>query len=79
CKCAKTPSTRTEFWTTKLQGNVYRGRRAADKRAEMGWRVLSVWECSAREPVTAEGLSEALRAWIDSDAQVGEIRAPSKC
>lgn len=45
CKYAKTPSTRTEFWTAKLQGNIERDRRATDKLAEMGWRVLNVWEC----------------------------------
>ena len=75
CKYAKTPSTRTEFWTAKLQGNIERDRRATDKLAEMGWRVLNVWECSTRDPEAAAGLSEALRRWIDSDAQIGEISA----
>ena len=73
CKYAKTPSTRTEFWTSKLQANVDRDQRAADMLAEMGWRVLNVWECSTRDPGAASSLSEALRLWIDSDAQLGEI------
>lgn len=77
CKYAKTPSTRTEFWTTKLQSNAERDRRAADKLAEMGWRVLNVWECSTRDPEAAAGVPEALRRWIDSDARVGEISAQS--
>lgn len=77
CKYAKTPSTRTEFWTAKLQGNVERDQRAADKLAEMGWRVLNVWECSTRDHEAAAGLPEALRGWIDSDARVGEISAQS--
>lgn len=75
CKYAKTPSTRTEFWTTKLQGNVERDRRTPDKLAEMGWRVLNVWECSTRNPEAVAGLSEALQRWIDSDARIGEISA----
>lgn len=77
CKYAKTPSTRTEFWATKLQGNVERDRRAANRLAEMGWRVLNVWECSMRDPGAAASLSEALGQWIDSDAHVGEISAQS--
>jgi DNA mismatch endonuclease (patch repair protein) len=77
CKYAKTPSTRTEFWTAKLQGNVDRDRRAADKLAEMGWRVLTIWECSTRHPEAAAGLPEALRAWIDTGGAVGEISAQS--
>ena len=75
CKYAKTPSTRTEFWTAKLQGNIERDRRATDKLAEMGWRVLNVWECSTRNPEAVAGLSEALQRWIDSDARIGEISA----
>lgn len=77
CKYAKTPSTRTEFWTTKLQGNVDRDLRVAGKLAEMGWRVLNVWECSTRDPAAAEGLPNALRNWIDSGAPTGEISAQS--
>lgn len=77
CKFAKTPSTRTEFWTAKLQGNVDRDRRAADKLAEMGWRVLNVWECSTRDPEAAKSLPDAVRAWIDSEEAIGEISAQS--
>ena len=77
CKFAKTPSTRTEFWTTKLQGNVDRDGRVACKLAEMGWRVLYLWECSTRDPTAAEGLPDALRGWIDSGAPTGEISAKS--
>lgn len=77
CKYAKTPSTRTEFWAAKLQGNVDRDRRAADKLAEMGWRVLNVWECSTRDPEAAKSLREALRAWIDGCASAGDISARS--
>lgn len=76
CKYAKTPSTRTDFWTAKLQGNVDRDRRAADRLAELGWRVLTVWECSTRDP-EAEGLTDALRAWIGSGATTGEISVQS--
>lgn len=77
CKYAKTPGTRTEFWTAKLQGNVDRDRRAADKLAEMGWRVLNVWECSTRDPEAAADLPDALRSWIDTGAAIGEISAQS--
>lgn len=79
CKYARTPSTRTEFWTAKLQGNVERDRRAAERLMEMGWRVLNVWECATRDPLAVASLPQALLAWIDSDALVGEIRAPSQC
>ena len=75
CKYAKTPSTRTEFWISKLQANAARDRRNADALRQMGWRVLNVWECSTRAPGAAEGLNEALRAWIDGGKCTGDIDA----
>lgn len=77
CKYAKTPSTRTAFWTTKLHANVDRDQRVTDKLAQFGWRVLIVWECSTRNSGAAAELPDALRLWIDSDARVGEISARS--
>lgn len=77
CKYAKTPTTRPEFWAAKLQSNVDRDRRAAARLADMGWRVLNVWECCTRNPKAVEGLPENLRQWIESDAPVGEIGAPA--
>lgn len=77
CKYAKTPSTRTQFWMAKLQGNVERDQRAAEKLTEMHWRVLTVWECSTRDGEAAARLTDSLRTWIDSGADTGEISAQS--
>ncbi|WP_342066249.1 very short patch repair endonuclease [Achromobacter kerstersii] len=76
CKYAKTPSTRTEFWTAKLRANVDRDQRTVDKLTELGWRVLIVWECSTRDREAAAGLPTVLRQWINSDVSLGEISAP---
>ncbi|MEC6408642.1 very short patch repair endonuclease [Achromobacter xylosoxidans] len=77
CKYAKTPSTRAEFWTAKLRGNVERDQRAVSKLAEMGWRVLNVWECAMRDPEAATVLPKALQQWINSGVSFGEISARS--
>lgn len=77
CRFAKTPATRAEFWTSKLRANVDRDRRAAEKLAEMGWRVLNVWECATRRSDAADALAESLRQWIDGDSRFGEISAQS--
>jgi len=73
CKYSKTPSTRTEFWSAKLRGNVDRDQRAIDALAEMGWRVLIVWECSTRDSKTATRLPPLLQQWINNDTNFGEI------
>lgn len=75
CKYAKVPSTRTEFWAAKLQGNVNRDQRDVNQLVELDWRVLTVWECSTRDAEVAAGLSSALWQWIESDARLGVISA----
>lgn len=77
CKYATTPSTRTEFWSAKLQANFARDRRNVERLAEMGWRVLCIWECSMRGVEATGSLRETMRRWIQSDAQFGEIGSPS--
>lgn len=46
CRNSKIPSTRKNFWKKKLEGN--RDRDVANRKAllKLGWRVLTVWECS---------------------------------
>lgn len=48
CALFRWPSTREEFWRTKLSGNIARDRRVRDQLLELGWRVLEVWECTLR-------------------------------
>lgn len=78
CKYATTPSTRTEFWTAKLQSNVDRDRRVVEKLQSLGWRVLLVWECATRNADAAAGLPGELSSWIESGDPFGEIGASSQ-
>lgn len=75
CRNAKLPATRPEFWKTKLLANVDRDARAADALRLLGWRVLTVWECSTRNPRTVAELSEMLSEWIEGLEDRGEISA----
>lgn len=45
CRFFKIPKTRTEFWLKKIDGNRNRDAKVSLELAEMGWRVLVVWEC----------------------------------
>ena len=49
CRYAYTPKSRVAFWTRKFAGNVARDRRNEDALRDLGWRVLIVWECEARD------------------------------
>lgn len=57
------PATNAEFWSSKRAGNVERDSRAAAALEAEGWQVLTVWECTIREP---EKLREALLQFLRS-------------
>ncbi len=50
CKQARMPRSRQEFWCPKLEGNRRRDRENRQKLIELGWEVLEIWECEARDP-----------------------------
>ncbi len=50
CKRAYTPKTNAEFWEAKFARNVERDRRVSSQLADLGWRVIVVWECETRKP-----------------------------
>jgi DNA mismatch endonuclease (patch repair protein) len=78
--CAKgtrRPATNVEFWDAKLDRNNARDAEVETALRDMGWRVLTVWECRARKPdVLVEDLGPlfALRVSTDTVAD-GELRS----
>lgn len=74
CRLAAVPSTRPEFWKSKLEGNALRDRRIVEQLRALGWRVLVVWECAIRDVGTRSGLPRILAQWVMGDETAGEIR-----
>jgi len=50
CKLAYTPKSRVAFWKKKFQSNVDRDRRKARALRQLGWHVITIWECHADRP-----------------------------
>lgn len=75
CKYARLPSTRTDFWREKLEGNRARDKRNIADLLASGWRVLVVWECATRGPLALASLSQSLLLWIESTEPAGVISA----
>jgi DNA mismatch endonuclease (patch repair protein) len=76
CKYFRLPSTRPEFWATKIAANKARDLLVRTKLEEGDWRHLTIWECAVRgEPkeATAKVAKQAAR-WLRSKARRGEIR-----
>ena len=45
CDNARLPKTNVDFWKTKLNHNVENDNKNQKLLEEMGWRVITVWEC----------------------------------
>jgi DNA mismatch endonuclease (patch repair protein) len=50
CIDGHVPRTNLTYWQPKLDRNVQRDRRNRRQLARLGFRVLVVWECEARQP-----------------------------
>lgn len=75
CYLFKVPATRTEFWMTKINGNVARDRRDAEQLRAEGWRVLIIWECALRGrlKLTDAALCERIEEWVCDGGDMAEI------
>ena len=56
------PRSRPEYWLPKITGNQARDARHQAALIELGWRVLTIWECEVRRP----DLSERIRRFLES-------------
>lgn len=50
CRFAYTPKSNLDFWKAKFAENVKRDQRQYDALCNLGWRVITVWECEAKKP-----------------------------
>lgn len=48
CKAAARPTSRQEYWQVKLDRNIERDAANQAQLREMGWQVLTVWECEIK-------------------------------
>lgn len=48
CSLAKYPETNTDFWISKIESNIKRDRRNIDALKNLGWKVLTIWQCELK-------------------------------
>ena len=68
CPHTRTPKSRIEFWSAKFAANVRRDRAAEGGLKDVGWTVMTIWECETRD---ADRLASAV-------AQITALRAAAK-
>lgn len=76
CHLFRMPSTRPEFWTQKIEGNVRRDQIVREQLEATGWRCLVVWECALKGK-TRLGIDESVSRiveWLRGSDPFLEIR-----
>jgi len=48
CKRGTLPTTNTEFWKNKIDGNIKRDKRDVVELEKQGWKVIVIWQCEIR-------------------------------
>lgn len=76
CSLFKFPSTRTEFWKTKIQRNRVRDQEVCRALDDVGWRHLTVWECAFRGPhrIGEDKTIMRIVSWLRSRRRCAGIR-----
>lgn len=49
CKYFVWPKSNTEFWEKKITANKERDNRNMENLTQLGWRVLTIWECELKD------------------------------
>jgi DNA mismatch endonuclease (patch repair protein) len=61
CRFSYNPKSRRAFWRKKFLDNIQRDRRRRVELEELGWKVLTIWECETSDENTLEELVIEIR------------------
>jgi DNA mismatch endonuclease (patch repair protein) len=61
CAGAKLPASNTGFWREKLSGNAVRDKKNLILLREMGYKVITVWQCDLKSKVREKSLRSLVR------------------
>jgi len=67
CSRANVPKSNLEYWKVKLENNVRRDLEEYQRLAELGWRVLIVWECELNKKVFSETMEKMVNNILSDD------------
>jgi len=75
CHLFKWPRGNAAFWREKLTRNRQRDRRVERALLDLGWRVMSIWECAlrGRGKLNLDGVASTTATWLASSRRVAEI------
>lgn len=63
CALARLPKSRQEFWLPKLETNRQRDLKAESALQEIGWAVLTIWECELGD---TDKVKDRIKEFLDA-------------
>lgn len=75
CHLFRWPSSRTEFWKQKIEGNIRKDRESRKALAGAGWRIMTIWECAVkgRSRLPFGTVIAETSRWLQAGFPAGEI------
>jgi DNA mismatch endonuclease (patch repair protein) len=75
CHLFRLPSTRQDFWRTKITRNVTRDQEVSEMLHTAGWRRLVIWECAlkGKRKLDYETVLQRIATWIRAGETDHEI------
>lgn len=67
CSRANVPKSNLEYWKVKLENNVRRDLEEYQRLAELGWKVLVVWECELNKKVFSETMEKMVNNILNDE------------
>ena len=73
CRYAVIPKTHRNYWVPKILRNKERDAEEKAALIKLGWRVLTVWECSLKKNGKKEQTCLLIKKWIFSNETTRDI------
>jgi DNA mismatch endonuclease (patch repair protein) len=75
CKLFVVPATNREFWVNKIGGNGSRDKKVICALKALGWRVMTVWECTirGRDGLPVVEVAGKISRWLHTRKPMGEL------
>jgi DNA mismatch endonuclease (patch repair protein) len=71
------PKSNTAFWEAKISRNKIRDNRCKEQLRQMGWQVMTLWECQLKPAVREKTLNEML--YLINHAYLERFRQKAPC
>ena len=66
CRYFVWPKNNSTFWKNKIIGNIARDKKNCERLSELGWHIITVWECELKQSVLEKTLNGVVNQIIEN-------------